>query len=387
MSVSDFLPDCLFDDVRTNYGNTLTDDMIIQSVQQASDFFNIENPMAIGEEALTGVYPNSPLSPMDDVLVFSREQLIGLGITGQDGLDLVMTHEGAHRALQGMNTGFNSHQEELCCDFMAGVCAELNGIDMSQMKNSLADATADETHPDGHYRVDAVERGAEFAADYYNTHHVAPTFSDCLSYFTGNADIADLGKDAHINLRKESSNAMVFTDSSNGEIKAYSMANTANDEIVAIPSYEELKDMGFTDHLATQISDGGSSYSYEELMAVLNSDNPIEAYNEMMEQKVNAALETADIRIAEAEGILYDSDNNVSFKGYTQSEINSKMNEARHEMDYQESNMRHRKSMMESKARMGESFSYEESQYKIAQAEFNRAQAEYNKWRNTKPTT
>lgn len=34
-----------------------------------------------------------------------------MGITDKEGFDLVMTHEGAHRMLQGLQnrTGFNSH--------------------------------------------------------------------------------------------------------------------------------------------------------------------------------------------------------------------------------------------------------------------------------------
>ena len=122
--LQDMLPDSWFNDVRMNYGETLTDEMILNSVQQASDFFNIDNPMAIAEDWTTGVYPNMDISPIDDVLIFNREQLVGMGITEQEGLDLVMTHECAHRALQGMShLGFDSHQEELCCDFMAGVRA------------------------------------------------------------------------------------------------------------------------------------------------------------------------------------------------------------------------------------------------------------------------
>ena len=185
--LQDMLPDSWFNDVRMNYGETLTDEMIVNSVQQASDFFNIDNPMAIAEDWTTGVYPNMDISPIDDVLIFNREQLVGMGITEQEGLDLVMTHECAHRALQGMShLGFDSHQEELCCDFMAGVRAGLNGIDVSQMENSLADTPVSDTHPGGADRVDSIEEGVKFAQEYYAAHGIAPTFSDCLDYFSEN---------------------------------------------------------------------------------------------------------------------------------------------------------------------------------------------------------
>ncbi|MBR5823474.1 MAG: hypothetical protein IKY67_04980 [Paludibacteraceae bacterium] len=204
--LQDMLPDSWFNDVRMNYGDTLTDEMIVNSVQQASDFFNIDNPMAIAEDWTTGVYPNMDVSPIDDVLIFNREQLVGMGITEQEGLDLVMTHECAHRALQGMShLGFDSHQEELCCDFMAGVRAGLNGIDVSQMENSLVDTPVSDTHPGGADRVDSIEEGVEFAREYYATYGIAPTFRDCLAYFKGDADLADLAPDGQITLRPEHS--------------------------------------------------------------------------------------------------------------------------------------------------------------------------------------
>lgn len=220
MSILDFLqgmlPDSWFNNVRMNYGKTLTDEMIVNSVQQASDFFNIVNPMVIAAGRITGVYPNMDVSPIDDVLIFNREQLMGMGITEQEGLALVMTHECAHRALQGMShLGFDSHQEELCCDFMAGVRAGLNGIDVSQMENSLADTPVSDTHPGGADRVDSIEEGYKFAQEYYVTHGVAPTFCDCLDYFTGNEGLADLAPDGQITLR---------TETHNGELKCYTQS-------------------------------------------------------------------------------------------------------------------------------------------------------------------
>lgn len=236
MSFYDFLhnmmQDSWFDNVRTNYVETLTDEMIVNSVQQASDFFNIDNPMAIAEDWTTGVYPNMDISPIDDVLIFNREQLVGMGITEQEGLDLVMTHECAHRALQGMShLGFDFHQEELCCDFMAGVRAGLNGIDVSQMENSLADTPVSDTHPGGADRVDSIEEGYKFAQEYYATHGVAPTFSDCLDYFTGNADLADLAPDGQITLRPERSDSVFAAyDSSTETSGSIGYVNSDSDE-------------------------------------------------------------------------------------------------------------------------------------------------------------
>ncbi len=182
--LQDIFPDSWFDDVRQLYGENLSDDMISQSVVEACDFFHIEEPATVTEGWTTGVYPNNDYTLQDDVLIFNREQLLDMGISGKDGLDLVMTHEGTHRVLQGMEQlEFDSHQEELCCDYMAGVRAGLNGIDVSQMENSLIYTPETETHPAGVDRVESIEAGVRFAQQYYAEYNMAPTFDDCLENF------------------------------------------------------------------------------------------------------------------------------------------------------------------------------------------------------------
>ena len=305
--LQDMLPDSWFNDVRMNYGETLTDEMIVNSVQQASDFFNIDNPMAIAEDWTTGVYPNMDISPIDDVLIFNREQLVGMGITEQEGLDLVMTHECAHRALQGMShLGFDSHQEELCCDFMAGVRAGLNGIDVSQMENSLADTPVSDTHPGGADRVDSIEEGVKFAKEYYAAHGVAPTFSDCLDYFTGNADLVDLAPDGQITLRPE------CTDS-------------------VFAAYESGEAIGS--------------------IAFVDSDP---------------------------------NDSDLTFKGYTQDEINRKMAKAEKEQRYHEGLVRHHTYMAKHGLDNADT-QYHAHEAEIHQKRANEYKSEALKWKYTKP--
>ena len=187
-----------------------SNDVIVGSVHDASNFFHIDDPMQIREGWTTGVYPNNPFTDADDVLMVNRDQLQNMGLTEKDGLDLVMTHECAHRALQNrFDLGFNSHQEELCCDFMAGVRAGLNGIDVTQMKESLADSMASETHPAGELRVDAIEAGVEFAQSYLEDHGVPPTFEECVECITDKTtDICALVNDdavSQITLREAGS--------------------------------------------------------------------------------------------------------------------------------------------------------------------------------------
>ena len=70
--------------------------------------------------------------------------------------------------------------------------------------------------------------------------------------------------------------------------------------------------------------------------------------------------------------------------GYTQSEINSHISKAEHEMRCQESNMRHREFMVKSKARWVNHMSRKNIS-SMSQSENGRGEAEYNKWKYTKP--
>ncbi len=175
------------DFAQEQYGFNLTDEQIVRSVQEASDFFNMDSPAVIRDGWTTGVCTYLSFMESDDVLFINKHQMEAMGITGAEAFDLVMTHEGAHRALQGMDTGYTDHQEELCCDTMAGIRAALN--DMPQdaidaMKNSLANTPASESHPAGVDRTQAIEDGYQFAKDYMIHHNgQAPSFSECLDHF------------------------------------------------------------------------------------------------------------------------------------------------------------------------------------------------------------
>lgn len=224
------LPSSWFEDAHQHFGSDLTDDMIVQSVQEASEFFNLNAPMNIHEDWTTGVMTGMTFTENDDILVFNRQQMHDMGITDKEGFDLVMTHEGAHRKLQGIDTGFNAHQEELCCDYMAGVRAGLNGMEEGKLEASLAETTGSSTHPDGAIRVDAIEEGVAFAHDYMESHHgTPPTFSECLEHF-GQTDVyaSTLPHEpGHINLRPE--HALVDLESLHPQvqhdIKGYSQSD------------------------------------------------------------------------------------------------------------------------------------------------------------------
>ena len=202
--ILDHLPDSWFESFHQVWGDALSDEIVVQSVQEASEFFNMNAPMNVHEDWTTGVMTGMSFTENDDILIFNREQMHSMGITDKEGFDLVMTHEGAHRALQGLNTGFDSHQEELCCDYMAGVRAGLNGMDEGKLASSLSGSEESETHPDGADRVQAIEEGVTFAHRYMEEHNgMPPSFSDCLEHFEQQYDITQTNT-GHINLRPES---------------------------------------------------------------------------------------------------------------------------------------------------------------------------------------
>lgn len=207
----------LLDSIHHSYGFNLSDKEIAESVQKASDFFHLSSPKEVQEEWTTGVILGMKQKGNDDVLYFNREQMREIGITDREGFDLVMTHEGAHRALQFMEGRYDFHQEELCCDFLAGVRAGLNGMDEEKLVLSLEETTESVSHPDGIMRAEAIKSGAQFAKEYMAINDEAPSFSKCLERFDKKLDemsgnIADATQD--INLKEE-----VFN---RNEIKAFS---------------------------------------------------------------------------------------------------------------------------------------------------------------------
>lgn len=219
------LPSSWFESLSHSQGFDMTHEEVTQSVHDASDFFHIDDPMVVKEGWTTGVYTNMALTEIDDELIYNREQMTDMGITEKHAFDLIMTHEGTHRMLQGMNTGFNPHQEELCCDYMAGVRAGLNGLDVSQMEDSLVNTHASSSHPDGHARVESIEKGVEFAEHFMQEHGVPPTFTECIEHFS--ESVLDNHTLSWVTLREEGTPAVpqgIQPTETDGEIKAYTQS-------------------------------------------------------------------------------------------------------------------------------------------------------------------
>lgn len=62
--IYDHLPDSWFDSFHKAWGDTISDEMVLQSVQEASDFFNMNAPMDVHEDWTTGVVTGIPLLRM-----------------------------------------------------------------------------------------------------------------------------------------------------------------------------------------------------------------------------------------------------------------------------------------------------------------------------------
>ncbi len=188
MELFDFLHDLLpkcdwFQNLTEHNTFDLSEQDIIDSVQSASNFFNLGAPQNIREGWATGVLTDLPFTEKDDVIIFNRQQLSDMGINDKESFTLVMSHEGAHRALQNLDEGFNFHQEELCCDYLAGVQAGLNDMDTSKMEASLQNTAKSTTHPAGNLRVSAIEMGVEYGHSYHEEHNAAPTLTECIENF------------------------------------------------------------------------------------------------------------------------------------------------------------------------------------------------------------
>lgn len=165
-------------------------EMMDDSVARAAAFFDFGNQPGLE----TGAHPVMNL--FGDHF-FAPESFANLGLSGQNVLDLCMAHEGTGAMLHGMDVHFDGYQEELCRDFMAGVRACLDGMDMSQIEHALADIPHEPGHAAGSFRAEAFSDGFAFANEYMETHHQAPVFNECLESYS-DRHLSDLSERAQL---------------------------------------------------------------------------------------------------------------------------------------------------------------------------------------------
>lgn len=155
----------------------LPDEMVVNAVTRACDFFGIPEVPIINAQGVC-VWPNESDTLNDDVFGFNREQLMNLGISGEDSLTLIYTHECAHRTLQGAYN--DSWEEELACDFFAGIHAGLDDINIDNFEAALGSTPGGDTHPNGALRANFIEYGQQVAQE-LSARGIEPTFDNCLA--------------------------------------------------------------------------------------------------------------------------------------------------------------------------------------------------------------
>lgn len=158
---------------------TLPDDMVISAVNRACSFFNISEAPVVNADS-TCVWPSDNSSLKDDILGFNRKQLMDMGISGEESLTLIYTHECAHRTLQGVMT--DTWKEELACDYFAGVNAGLNNINLDNFEASLGCTDGGATHPNGALRSEFIEYGRKVVEE-LQQEGLEVTYDNCLKQF------------------------------------------------------------------------------------------------------------------------------------------------------------------------------------------------------------
>lgn len=156
---------------------TLPDEMVLSAVSRACDFFGIPEAPVINAQG-TCVWPNDSSTYDDDVLGFNREQLMGLGVSGEDSLTLIYTHECAHRTLQSIYT--DDWEEELACDFFAGVHAGMKGMNIDNFEASLGQTSGGDSHPNGALRAEFIEYGKQIAEE-MQARNIEVTYEGCIA--------------------------------------------------------------------------------------------------------------------------------------------------------------------------------------------------------------
>ncbi len=154
----------------------LPDDMVVDAVSEACSFFNLPEVPVINAQG-TCVWANDATTYDDDVLGFNREELMALGVSGEDSLTLIYTHECAHRTLQ--STYNDPWEEELACDFFAGIHAGMKGMDLDNFEASLGQTSGSASHPNGALRADFIEYGKEVAEE-MQSRGVEVTYEGCI---------------------------------------------------------------------------------------------------------------------------------------------------------------------------------------------------------------
>lgn len=144
----------------------ITEEEIGRRVAQASVFFDLPVPDMIDRCESLAKITFSNISELGSEISYDIDKLRGIGINNPDAFDAMLTHELCHQFLADRRFSFCTCHEwsmELACDFMVGVRCSTAYIASGKYKFAVSQMKASATHPDGIFRIKAVESGFEFA--------------------------------------------------------------------------------------------------------------------------------------------------------------------------------------------------------------------------------
>lgn len=171
------MPHNLYSPAQDGQEFMLSLDMAQSAADRACAFFGLPE-VEVKDAMSTCMWPNDPTRYDDDLLGFNREELMSMGVSGEDTLTLVYTHECAHRTLQG---AFNdSWEEELACDFFAGIHAGMGNMNLDNFEASLGQMPGSASHPNGALRAEFIEYGRQVAEE-MQARGVEVTYDNCIA--------------------------------------------------------------------------------------------------------------------------------------------------------------------------------------------------------------
>lgn len=341
---------------------SFSQEMIDDSAARAADFFSSGIQSGLESDAQSVINLEVTSSPFDDSFhfgdqFFAPESFANLGLSEQHVLDLCMAHEGTGTMLHGMDVHFDGYQVELCSDFMAGVRAGLDGMDVSQIGQALADIPHESGHADGSFRAEAFSDGFAFANEFMETYNHAPVFNDCLESYS-NGHLSDLAEQAQLG------DQLYVQECELAHLRHFAEANPDNE--MAQRQYQEC-------------------------------EAKCHALQDEFEQKFSALHETGH-DMSEPTGTsrygIHPNDGeyhpSFGYKDglYTESEIESHKHDVQNKIDYQKSRIHHLKDDIRYEMHHGNSnakLSSLNSSLNDAVRDLDKAKADLKAWENTKP--
>lgn len=347
----------------------LTDEMVLSAVTRSCDFFNLPEVPVIHADG-TCVWPNDTTTYADDVLGFNRAQLMKMGISGEDSLTLIYTHECAHRTLQGAYN--DSWDEELACDFFAGVHAGLRDINIDNFEAALGATAGGASHPAGALRAEFIEFGKQIA-DEMQERGIEVTYEGYLERLNQHLE----EKEGLITEYRQRIDPTYHGLTEDAMLAQNASTDLTDDTPHANVSEESCGSVGLVkpapiDNEQTQINVSGESCGSVGLVKQASIDDK--------HAQSDASGETSE-SIGSAKDVTIDED---GAKSLTKADIDSKIAKAESNRRWEESRAENNMYMAKNSTdKAGKDYYIHKAKTALRRAEEYKQEA--NRWRGTKP--